>query len=145
MFKVVRSTRKNTKRSGSPTATSTIETVDPAQLDSSMNIFFNAESASAFMKPWLRLERGLRLQRFRAFVEEYPGLSTEERESLLAVLLKANDAKCLNTKQQIQYEDGKILSIRGLKMTRIGDGPATFKIEPVRPTKKKSASATSDE
>ncbi len=100
--------------------------------------FFDAESASAFQRPWLRLERGLRLQKFRQFAEEYPGLSTEEKESLVKVLIKANDGKVLNTKQQIQYENERIQSIRGLKMTRIGDALATFKIDttPVRPTKK---------
>jgi hypothetical protein len=53
--------------------------------------------------------------------------------------VKANDAKLLNTKQQIQYENGNILTIRGLKMVRVGDTPATFKIEAVRPTKRKGA------
>lgn len=91
--------------------------------------FFDAESASAFQKPWLRLERGLRLQKIRQFAEEYPGLSETEKESLSKTLMRANDARQLNTKQQIQYEDGKIVSIRGLCMTRIGDGPATFKID----------------
>jgi hypothetical protein len=148
MFKTVKNTRRNIRRSVSPpvgsdgiaaasTASQPLET-----LDKTVNSFFNAESANAFLKPWLRLERGLRLQRFRTFADEYPGLSAEEREALLKILVKANDAKVLNTKQQIQYEDGKILSIRGLKMTRIGDAPATFKIETARPTKKKVGSAT---
>ena len=135
MFKLAKNTRRAVRRSVSPPAASA--PIDG--LDKTVNTFFNAESANAYMKPWLRLERGLRLQRFRAFVDEYPGLSVEEREALLKVLVKANDAKVLNTKQQIQYEEGKILSIRGLKMTRVGDTPATFKIETLRPTKKKIA------
>ena len=106
-------------------------------MDKAMNSIFDAESASAHLKPWLRLERGLRLQKFRQFADEYPGLVPEEKEALYKVLQKANEAKLLNTKQQIQYEDGKIASIRGLRMTRVGDAPATFKIEVARLTKKK--------
>jgi hypothetical protein len=64
-------------------------------------------------------------------------LNAEEKEALCKVLVKANDAKVLNTKQQITYEDGKIQSIRGLRMSRIGDLPATFKIDTNRATKKK--------
>ena len=107
-----------------------------------MNTFFSAESASAFLKPWLRLERGLRLQRFRVFADEYPGITVEERENLYKMLVKANDAKMLNTKQQIQYEDGTILAIRGLKYIKpTTEGIAgTFKIEAVRATKKKTSS-----
>jgi hypothetical protein len=102
-----------------------------------MTSFFNAESAaSATTKPWLRLERGLRLQRFRVFAEEYPDITSEERELLYKALVKANDAKVLNTKQQIQYEEGKIVGIRGLKLIR-SDSGSVFKIDTSRPTKRK--------
>jgi len=103
-------------------------------MDTAMTSFFTAESACAFMKPWLRLERGLRLGRFRVFAEEYPDLTVEEREVLWKSLSRFNDAKLLNTKQQIQYEEGRIVGIRGLKLLR-SDGCATFKIE-TRPTKR---------
>jgi hypothetical protein len=129
MFRVVKNTRRN-RRSPSPQHTE-------EAVDKSMQMFFDAESAHALHKPWLRLERGLRLQRFRAFADVYPGLSDIEKENLYRTLVKANDAKLLNTKQQIQYENGTILSIRGLKMVRVGDTPATFKIELVRPTKRR--------
>ena len=51
-------------------------------------------------------------------------------------LVKANDARLLNTKQQIQYEEGKIVGVRGLKLIR-EEGVTTFKIETTRPTKKR--------
>lgn len=155
MFKVVKATRRNTRRSTSPphhivgeiasTDTVAVQTqaIVPMAPMSAMS-FFDAESASAYLRPWLRLERGLRLQRFRLFAEEYPGLSAEEKDSLNKTLVKANDARLLNTKQQIVYENGKILSVRGLKMVRVGDAPATFKIEPVRPTKKKEKTTKED-
>ncbi len=132
MFKVVKNTRRN-KRSISPPVSRT-----SGALDTNMTSFFNAESAaSATTKPWLRLERGLRLQRFRAFAEEYPDITTEERELLYKALVKANDAKLLNTKQQIQYEEGKIVGIRGLKLIR-SDSGSVFKIDTSRPTKRKT-------
>ena len=125
MFRTVKTTRR-VKRSPSP----------PQSGMDSMSTFLTAESASAFLKPWLRLERGLRLQRFRAYAEEYPDISAEERDILNKVLVKANDAKQLNTKQQIHYEDGKIVAIRGLKLIR-GDRETTFKIEAQRSMKRK--------
>jgi hypothetical protein len=139
MFKV-KNTRRNVRRSVSPTPD------DGSAVNMAMMNFFDAESASAFQKPWLRLERGLRLQKFRQFAEEYPGLTAEEREALCKTLLKANDSRLLNTKQQIQYEDGKIVGIRGLRMTRVGDAAATFKIEatPTRQTAKKRVSKEDD-
>jgi hypothetical protein len=160
MFKV-KSTRRNPKRSGSPlriesvapstTAAITAATItppDPASkpTDSSSKPtltntldFFQAEStATSLAKPWLRLERGLRLQKFRTYAESYPGLTADEQKDLYTFLLRANDNKQLNTKQQVAYENGTIQSIRGLKVIRTGDikVPAVFKIEAVRLTKK---------
>ena len=112
-----------------PAASSTSNTVE----------FFAAESAAtALAKPWLRLERGLRLQRFRAYAEAYPGLSATEKARLYEVLVAANDKKLLNTKQHVTYENGIILSVRGLKIIRTGEpqDPAVIKIEPLRFTKR---------
>jgi hypothetical protein len=112
-----------------PTAPTLSNTVD----------FFAAESAAAALaKPWLRLERGLRLQRFRAYADAYPGLNTSEKSRLYDVLVVANDKKLLNTKQQVAYEQGAIQSIRGLKVIRTGvvAEPAVIKIEPPRLTKR---------
>ena len=104
-----------------------------------MNSILAAESAAnTTTKPWLRLERGIRLQKFRSYANLYPGLSEEEKEHLYKILVKANDAKLLNTKQQITYENGVIQSVKGLKVIRNGDlsSPATFKIEIPRATKR---------
>jgi hypothetical protein len=117
---------------------SVIEHVQPNQLpQNSFDSFFDAETATALNKPWLNLERGARLQRFRVFADEYPNITEEERGILYRILVKANDAKMLNTKQQVLYEGGKIVSIRGLKQTGGNGVPILFKIEQVRPTKKK--------
>jgi len=112
----------------------------PTTLMGRLTNFFEAEShAASTTKPWLRLERGIRLQKLRTFAESYPGLSIEEKENLNKALVKANDSKLLNTKQQLVYEEGKILSIRGLKIIRDGDPThsASFKIEVHRQTKKR--------
>jgi hypothetical protein len=108
-------------------------------MEKQFNSFFEDESAATSLtRPWLRLERGFRLKKYRAFAEAYPGLSDLEKENLYKVLVKANDAKLLNTKTQIQYEGGVIQSIKGLKIIKTGDPtqPAVFKIDAGRATKK---------
>jgi hypothetical protein len=164
MFRV--KTRRNNKRTASPPPTLPTSPVLTTSVDISgsadisgvvipvainepaptsmtrMTNFFEAESvAASTTKPWLRLERGLRMQKLRTFAEAYPGLSAEEKETLSKTLAKANDSKLLNTKQQIVYENGKILNIRGLKIIRDGDPThsASFKIEIPRQTKKKGS------
>lgn len=160
-------TRRNTKRTMSPIrpATdvsgvamfSTVVAADPTVaatpasagavaattaeplLEKRFSNFFEAETANVLAsKPWLRLERGMRLQKIRAFSEAYPGLSVDERAQLNAFLVKANDAKQLNTKAQITYESGAIQSIKGLKIIKTGDPsvPAVYKIETGRQTKR---------
>jgi hypothetical protein len=156
MFRV-NTTRRNVKRAPSPirpatdvsgvitlampapTPAPTAPSLSEASLEKSVSNLLDAETASTLLtKPWLRLERGLRLQKFRAFVEAFPGLSAPERTALFDFLVKANDAKQLNTKSVIQYEGGKIVSIKGLKIIRVGDPavPAVFKIETGRQTKR---------
>lgn len=159
MFRV-NTTRRNTKRAPSPfrpatdVSGSTLLAMPPlvapaqpapsfnlatASLEKSVSNMLEAETAATLLtKPWLRLERGLRLQKYRAFTETYPGLSSEERATLYDFLVRANDAKQLNTKAAIQYENGKILSIKGLKIIRTGDPsvPAVFKIDSFRQTKR---------
>jgi len=98
MFRV-NTTRRNVKRAPSPIRPATdvsgvitlamptpVTTPAPrspslaeATLEKSVSNLLDAETASALLtKPWLRLERGLRLQKFRAFVEVFPGLSSPE-------------------------------------------------------------------
>ena len=127
-----------------PVAPPVVPVAPSGGLEKSVSNLLDAETSSALLtKPWLRLERGLRLQKYRAFAEAFPGLSPAERTAMFEFLLKANDARQLNTKSVIQYEGGKIISIKGLKIIRVGDPaiPAVFKIEAGRQTKRH----TSDE
>lgn len=163
MFRV-KTTRKVTKRAISPLRPATdpiaaVATAVPAPaaapvpaksstFEKSVSNFFEAESASvALTRPWLRLDRGMRLQKFRAYVDAYPSLSDSEKERLYRFLIDANDAKLLNTKQQITYEDGRIQSVRGLKVIRTGNvsEPVTFKIDASRSVTKRHTTASATE
>ena len=81
------------------------------------------------------------MQKFRAFAEGSSEMTTSaEKDILYRALVSANDAKLLNSKQQVVYdsEKGDILDIKGLRISRIGEAPPTVKIEAARPTKKGS-------
>jgi hypothetical protein len=111
------------------------------EMDPALVSFLTTESATALKRPWLRLDRGVRMQKFRAFAEASPEMTTPaEKDILYRALVAANDAKLLNSKQQVVYdsEKGDILDIKGLRISRIGDTPPTVKIEAARPTKKGS-------
>jgi len=159
MFRAKTTTRRNTKRAISPLhAATNSQTVDAttaappvaslpenSSFEKNLTNFFEAESsASSNTKPWLRLERGIRLQKLRVFAEEQPGYTAEEKDILNKMLVKANDAKVLNTKQQIQYENGKIIAIRGLRKVTEGDD-IQFKIDVQRATKKRTEEVNKNE
>lgn len=177
MFRVRAATRKSTKRAVSPFRPATdigipltptpapspalapvasappVAPITPsagAGTQATLANLLEAETAATLTtKPWLRLERGLRIGKLRAFAEAYPGLSATEKESLHAFLIKANDNKQLNTKSQITYEDGRVHSIKGLKVIRSGDPaePPIYKIDGGRQTKRvpHSGTAAADE
>lgn len=160
MFRV-KTTRRNVKRALSPlkpasdpsapppsnvlveaTATASASAAVAEKQEQQMTDLFAAEAASVSLtKPWLRLERGIRMQKLRTFADNFEGLGAEDKDNLYKYLVRANDSKLLNTKQQIQYEHGSIQSIKGLKIIRTGDpsAPATFKIEMHRATKRNSS------
>jgi len=81
----------------------------------------------AYSRPWHRLERGLRLNRLRFYVEEtapQQNMTKEEKEAFFLYLQKAHDKKLLNTLKVVQYDQEKqrILSIRGLELKRNAEG-----------------------
>ena len=167
MFRV-KTTRRNVKRALSPLKPASDPSVPPSNVlvesttpavsvkstseasassvvekqEQQMSDLFAAEAAFVSLtKPWLRLERGIRMQKLRTFADNFEGLASEDIDNLYKYLIRANDSKLLNTKQQIQYEQGSIQSIKGLKIIRTGDPsvPATFKIETHRATKRNSS------
>jgi hypothetical protein len=86
------------------------------------------ESArDAFTRPWHRLERGLRLNRLRMYVEQMApqcSFTADEKEQFFGFLQRALDRKLLNTHKIVNYipEQQLIESIRGLEVRRAPDG-----------------------
>jgi hypothetical protein len=114
--------------------------------ESMLNDLLNAESAAAVHRPWLRLERGLRMRLLRANVEKQKDLAAGEKVDLLAALIEALDRKLLNSKSQITYnqEAGDIIEINALKIIRPAEGKISFRIEPPNRGTKKAGRAHTD-
>jgi hypothetical protein len=77
----------------------------------------------AYSRPWHRIERGLRLNRLRIFVEEIAPqyeMTKDEKENFFVFLQKALDKKLLNTLKVVNYDQEKqrIITIRGLEIKR---------------------------
>lgn len=86
-----------------------------------------AGAREAYSRPWHRIERGLRLNRLRIFVEEiapHYSMTKEEKDDLFLFLQKALDKKQLNTLKVVQYDldAQRIVSIKGLELKRAADG-----------------------
>ena len=100
------------------------------------------ESArDAFTRPWFRLERGLRLNRLRMYVEQVASqcsFTADEKARFFGFLQNALDRKVLNTIKVINYipEQQRIESIHGLEVRRAPDGQAKWGF-----TKKAAAAA----
>lgn len=99
----------------------------------------DAESKSAVHRPWLRLERGLRMKLLRSYVEKLPDLTATERVDLLAALIEGLDKKNLNSKSQITYntDTGEIVEINALKIIHPTNSKKVFRIEPPNRSTKK--------
>ncbi len=81
----------------------------------------------AYSRPWHRIERGLRLNRLRIFVEELTPqyeMTKEEKDAFFLFLQKALDKKLLNTLKVVIYDQEKqrITAIRGLEIKRNDEG-----------------------
>lgn len=112
--------------------------------ESMLSALLDAESKNAVHRPWLRLERGVRMRLLRAFVEKQKDLSNAERVELLASLVEALDKKLLNSKSQIAYNQdiGEITDINSLKITKTA-GKMIFRVEPPNRSTKKAKRALS--
>jgi hypothetical protein len=91
------------------------------------------EAGGAFKKPWHRLERGLRMNRIRAFVEDLStkrGFKGSEKQSLLSLLMKSLDKKMLNSKTSVEYdpEEEMIKEIKPLVMHEAANGDVLFQL-----------------
>lgn len=111
--------------------------------------FLMTNSEDAFTRPWHRLERGMRLNRLRRFVEDEAvrfQFTDEEQISMLNTLTKALDKKLLNSKSVVNYDTDqqKILEIKGFVFHRQADGTIVFQfVERKTGTMRRKASTES--
>lgn len=82
-----------------------------------------AGARDAYDRPWHRIERGLRLNRIRIFIDEIApqyDMTKQEKEELFIFLQKAHDNRLLNTLKVVQYDTHtkRIQSIKGLEIKR---------------------------
>jgi len=92
-----------------------------------------AEAGGAYKKPWHRLERGLRMNRIRAFVEDLTqkrGFKESEKQALLSLLMKSLDKKLLNSKTSVEYDptEEMIKEIKPLVMHQAANGDVLFQL-----------------
>ena len=86
----------------------------------------------AYKRPWHRLERGLRLNRLRAFIEKIAHehkMTDKEKKMLFLFFQKALDDKLLNTLKIVQYDSEhqqQIVSIKGLEIKRNAEGALSW-------------------
>jgi hypothetical protein len=118
--------RNRTRRAGSPAPVSE-GNPNGIGLNSELENFLNLNVSEAYKRPWHRLERGLRLNRIRKFVDaerDRMSLSVEDTEALKGKLEKALDKKLLNSKSCVVYDPEKeeIQEIKGLIYHKSADG-----------------------
>ncbi len=115
------STRRVKKGEGGPITPSTYG------LNAELENFLNINASEAYKRPWHRLERGLRLNRIRSFVEAEKTrlmLSDDDTEYLKTKIEKALEKKLLNSKTCVVYDQEKeeIQEIKGLIYHKTADG-----------------------
>ena len=108
-------------------------------LNEGLQELLKKESEVAFKKQWHRLERGMRLNRLRLFVDnmkDSKGLQDSEATALLQLLTKSLEKKLLNSKNAVVYdvESEKILEVKNLVMHHRADGSYIFQLldKPIR-------------
>jgi hypothetical protein len=89
----------------------------------SFRTLLESGAREAYSRQWHRLERGLRLNRIRLFVEDISPqylLDKNEKEELFIYLQKALDKKLLNTLKVVVYDQTsqRITTIKGLELKR---------------------------
>lgn len=100
---------------------------DVSEKENTFKNLLEDSAREAYSRPWHRIERGLRLNRLRIFIEEISpqyNMTKEEKESFFVFLQKSLDKKLLNTLKVVQYDQEKqrIITIRGLEIKRNEEG-----------------------
>jgi hypothetical protein len=115
--------------------------------ESMLSALHNAELKISKQRPWLRIDRGIRIKLLRAFTEKKTDLTVAERDEMLKFLIEALDNRSLNSKSQITYlpEINEITEIQALKTIKTEAGKTIFRIETPNKTKKAKRLTNSDE
>ena len=97
------------------------------EADDSFKNLLEDSAREAYTRPWHRIERGLRLNRLRIFIEEVAPqyiMTKDEKDTFFIFLQKALDKKLLNTLKIVNYDQEKqrITMIRGLEIKRNQEG-----------------------
>jgi hypothetical protein len=113
--------------SGSVAATGVVAPMPQYAMDTKLEEFLNLNASEAYRRPWHKLERGLRLNRLRKFIENEKtrmNLSDVDTELLRSRLEKAFDKKLLNSKTAVVYDPASeaIQEIKGLVYHKSADG-----------------------
>ena len=117
----------------------------PTQSEESFKTLLDDGVKNAYSRPWHRIERGLRLNRLRRYIDDiavHNEMSDEEKEGLFVFFQKALDKKLLNTLKVVQYDQEKqhIVSIKGFDLKRV-DGVLKWELV-AKKIKAESAKAT---
>jgi len=111
-------------------------------MEKGMEAFFSIENKNTLKKPWLKLDRALKIDRLKSFAEAYDA-TVEEKQRLTQCLLSSLDRGLLKTRQIVSYntETCKIDEIKGLTITTSEAGLRQFKVELPRATKRRTRTA----
>lgn len=117
----------NTNQKNKTRRVSSTEPLSSYAMNPGLEDFLNLNASEAYRRPWHRLERGLRLNRIRKFIEGEKtrmNLTDVDVDDLTNVLHKALDKKLLNSKTCVHYDQDKeeIQEIKGLIYHRTADG-----------------------
>jgi len=87
----------------------------------------------AYKRQWHRIERGLRLNRLRLYIDEIAPehkMTDKEKKSLFVFFQKSLDDRLLNTLKVVQYDPEKqqITGIKGFEIERNADGVLVWKL-----------------
>ena len=72
-------------------------------VEKGMDLFFASENKNTLTKPWIKLDRGLKIDRLKNYASEYPGLNEQEKSALTQTLLSGLDRGILKTRIVINY------------------------------------------
>ena len=103
------------------------EQMEPSTEASRFANLLEDSAREAYIRPWHRIERGLRLNRLRIFIEDIApqhDMTKDEKDLFFVFLQKALDKKLLNTLKVVNYDQDtqRITAIKGLEMKRNENG-----------------------